>query len=64
MGILFIPNLKSIKMLSKYQSVLTKLKGQSVCLVLDSTHSTIEKVNCDDLNSNKRLKEKQEEKNG
>ena len=38
-------NLKSIKMLSKYQSVLTKLKGQSVCLVLDYTHSTIEKVN-------------------
>ena len=49
-------------MLSKYQSVLTKLKGQSVCLVLDSTHSTIEKVNCDDLNSKQKVEEKQEEK--
>lgn len=55
-GNIVYTNLKSIKMLSKYQSVLTKLKGQSVCLVLDSTHSTIEKVNCDDLNRNKRLK--------
>lgn len=50
-------NLNSIKMLSKYQSVLTKLKGQSVCLVLDSTHSTIEKVNCEDLNSKKKEEE-------
>ena len=47
-------NLNSIKMLSKYQSVLTKLKGQSVCLVLDSTHSTIEKISCDDLNQKKK----------
>ena len=46
----------------RYQSVLTKLKGQSVCLVLDSTHSTIEKVNCDDLNSKQKVEEKQEEK--
>ena len=52
----------NLKMLSKYQSVLTKLKGQSVCLVLDSTHSTIEKVNCDDLNSKQKVEEKQEEK--
>ena len=35
-GNIVYTNLKSIKMLSKYQSVLTKLKGQSVCLVLDS----------------------------
>ena len=55
-------NLKSIKMLSKYQSVLTKLKGQSVCLVLDSTHSTIEKVNCDDLNQKKKVEKKAEKK--
>lgn len=34
-GNIVYTNLKSIKMLSKYQSVLTKLKGQSVCLVLD-----------------------------
>ena len=32
-------------------------KGQSVCLVLDSTHSTIEKVNCEDLNSKKKEEE-------
>ena len=61
-GNIVYTNLKSIKMLSKYQSVLTKLKGQSVCLVLDSTHSTIEKVNCDDLNSKQKVEEKQEEK--
>lgn len=48
-GNIIYTNLKSIKMLSKYQTVLTKLKGQSVCLVLDSTHSAIEKVNCEDL---------------
>ena len=54
-GNIVYTNLKSIKMLSKYQSVLTKLKGQSVCLVLDSTHSTIEKVNCDDLNSKQKV---------
>ena len=53
-GNIVYTNLNSIKMLSKYQSVLTKLKGQSVCLVLDSTHSTIEKVNCEDLNSKKK----------
>ena len=53
-GNIIYTNLKSIKMLSKYQSVLTKLKGQSVCLVLDSTHSTIEKVNCDDFTSKKK----------
>lgn len=54
-------NLNSIKMLSKYQSVLTKLKGQSVCLVLDSTHSTIEKISCDDLNQkNKDTSDKKE----
>lgn len=56
-GNIVYTNLKSIKMLSKYQSVLTKLKGQSVCLVLDSTHSTIEKVNCEDLNSKKKEEE-------
>ena len=56
-GNIIYTNLKSIKMLSKYQSVLTKLKGQSVCLVLDSTHSTIEKVNCEDLNSKKKEEE-------
>lgn len=56
-GNIVYTNLKSIKMLSKYQSVLTKLKGQSVCLVLDSTHSTIEKVNCEDLNSKKKKEE-------
>ena len=61
-GNIVYTNLKSIKMLSKYQSVLTKLKGQSVCLVLDSTHSTIEKVNCDDLNSKQKVEEKQEDK--
>ena len=61
-GNIVYTNLKSIKMLSKYQSVLTKLKGQSVCLVLDSTHSTIEKVICDDLNSKQKVEEKQEEK--
>lgn len=61
-GNIVYTNLKSIKMLSKYQSVLTKLKGQSVCLVLDSTHSTIEKVNCDDLNSKQKVEEIQEEK--
>ena len=59
-GNIVYTNLKSIKMLSKYQSVLTKLKGQSVCLVLDSTHSTIEKVNCDDLNSKQEKTEKAE----
>lgn len=59
-GNIIYTNLKSIKMLSKYQSVLTKLKGQSVCLVLDSTHSTIEKVNCDDFTSKKK-DEKQKE---
>lgn len=56
-GNIVYTNLNSIKMLSKYQSVLTKLKGQSVCLVLDSTHSTIEKVNCEDLNSKKKEEE-------
>ena len=56
-GNIVYTNLKSIKMLSKYQSVLTKLKGQSVCLVLDSTHSTIEKVSCEDLNSKKKEEE-------
>ena len=56
-GNIVYTNLKSIKMLSKYQSVLTKLKGQSVCLVLDSTHSTIEKVNCEDLNTKKKEEE-------
>lgn len=56
-GNIVYTNLKSIKMLSKYQSVLTKLTGQSVCLVLDSTHSTIEKVNCEDLNSKKKEEE-------
>ena len=59
-GNIVYTNLKSIKMLSKYQSVLTKLKGQSVCLVLDSTHSTIEKVNCDDLNSKQKVEEQEE----
>ena len=61
-GNIVYTNLKSIKMLSKYQSVLTKLKGQSVCLVLDSTHSTIEKVNCDDLNQKKKVEKKAEKK--
>ena len=56
-GNIVYTNLNSIKMLSKYQSVLTKLKGQSVCLVLDSTHSTIEKVNCEGLNSKKKEEE-------
>lgn len=56
-GNIVYTNLNSIKMLSKYQSVLTKLKGQSVCLVLDSTHSTIEKVSCEDLNSKKKEEE-------
>ena len=56
-GNIVYTNLNSIKMLSKYQSVLTKLKGQSVCLVLDSTHSTIETVNCEDLNSKKKEEE-------
>ena len=59
-GNIVYTNLKSIKMLSKYQSVLTKLKGQSVCLVLDSTHSTIEKVTCDDLNGKKKKTTKKE----
>lgn len=60
-GNIVYTNLKSIKMLSKYQSVLTKLKGQSVCLVLDSTHSTIEKVNCEDLKQKQKQKEEQKE---
>ncbi len=57
-GNIVYTNLKSIKMLSKYQKCFDKTKGQSVCLVLDSTHSTIEKVNCDDLNSKQKVEEK------
>ena len=59
-GNIVYTNLKSIKMLSKYQSVLTKLKGQSVCLVLDSTHSAIEKVNCEDLKQKQKIEQKED----
>ena len=49
------------ELIEKFAEILP-YKGQSVCLVLDSTHSTIEKVNCDDLNSKQKVEEKQEEK--
>ena len=48
-GNIVYSDLSSLDMLSKYQSVLTALKGQSVCLVLDSQHSAIEKVSCDSM---------------
>lgn len=48
-GNIVYSDLSSLEMLSKYPSVLTALKGQSVCLVLDSEHSAIEKVSCDSL---------------
>ncbi len=48
-GNIVYSDLSSLEMLSKYPSVLTALKGQSVCLVLDSEHSAIEKVGCDSM---------------
>lgn len=48
-GNIVYSDLSSLEMLSKYPSVLTALKGQSVCLVLDSEHSAIEKVSCDSM---------------
>lgn len=42
-------SIDSLVMMANYQAMLTQLKGQSVCLVLDAKHSTIEKINCEDI---------------
>ena len=47
-------SMDSFVMMSKYQAMLTQLKRQSVCLLLDSANSAIEKVNCEDVDVQKR----------
>ena len=46
-------SISSLVMMAKYQAMLTRLQGENVCLLLDSTNHAIEKINCDDLNSKK-----------
>lgn len=43
-------NMDSLAMMANYQSMLTQLKGQNVCLFLDGQHSTIDKVDCEQIN--------------
>ncbi len=47
-------SLESLPMLVKYTAVLTKLKGSSACLVLDSSHSAIDKINCEDITTQRK----------
>lgn len=54
-------SLSSLHMLSKYQGVLSQLKGKYACLMLDGENSAIEKVNCDEFDLEKQ-KEEQKEK--
>ena len=57
-------SLSSLVMMAKYQAMLTQLKGENVCLLLDASNSAIEKIDCSDLsNSKKKKKKKKEETN-
>ena len=47
-------NMDSLYMLAKYNAVLTQLKGTSVCLLLDSEHLAIDKINCSDITTNRK----------
>lgn len=45
--------LEALYMISNYPSMLNQLEGHNVCLILDKENSAIEKINCDQLTSNK-----------
>lgn len=47
-------SLDSLSMLVKYTAVLTKLKGTSACLVLDSSHNAVDKINCEDITTQRK----------
>ena len=55
-------SMDSLMMMSKYQAMLTQLQGESVCLLLDSANSAIEKVNCEDVDVQKRAEKAAQEK--
>lgn len=59
-GNIVYSSIDDLAMLSNYQTMLTKLKGKSVCLMLDEKHSTIEKVDCDTFSKSKKKKEKEQ----
>ncbi len=54
-------SLSSLVMMAKYQAMLTQLKGENVCLLLDASNSAIEKIDCSDLSNSKKKKKKKEE---
>lgn len=45
-------SIPSLKMITNYQSMLTELQGENVCLVLDSENDAIDKIACDYLYMN------------
>lgn len=47
-------SLDSLSMLTKYAAVLTRLKGTTACLVLDSSHSAVDKINCEDITTSRK----------
>ena len=47
-------SMDSLKMLSKYSLVLTQLKGNSACLLLDAAHNAIDKIDCSDITTNRK----------
>ena len=55
-------SMDSLVMMTKYQAMLTQLQGESVCLLLDSANSAIEKVNCEDVDVQKRAEKAAQEK--
>ncbi|MDD7281940.1 MAG: FtsQ-type POTRA domain-containing protein [Erysipelotrichaceae bacterium] len=52
-------SMDSLSMISKYSLVLTQLKGASACLLLDSQHNAIDKINCSDITTNRKELEEQ-----
>lgn len=55
-------SMDSLIMMAKYQAMLTQLQGESVCLLLDAANSAIEKVNCEDLDVQKRAEKAAQDK--
>lgn len=47
-------SISGLAMMANYQAMLTKLQGESVCLLLDEENSAIDKVDCSELSSKKK----------